>query len=138
MCKDLCWWHPYLYFKPDSSWASDLKLPDISTKLLNINMPQTLFFISSLKFASPGFYILVNGITHFFSFFFTTASFHILSCPISYLSASPVGFSFQTYPQSDHFHPYYLVQLVVVIFPLTPCPKPFFLQKSGSLRKDEF
>lgn len=86
MYEDLCD-GPYLSFKPDLSWALDLELPDISTTLLNIDASKTQFLISPLKFYSPGFHILVNNITHFFSFPLPPTP-HVQS------SASPVGFSF--------------------------------------------
>lgn len=95
--------------------------------------PKTQFLIFSLKFASPGFHILVSSIICFFSFL------HHSSCPpnsyIQSLSKS-CWLPFQPYPRSDHLHPITLVWVTVIMFLLTPHPNLLSSKKSGSLRKD--
>lgn len=118
MYEDLCQWLPYLYFKPNLSWALDLKLPDNSSMLLNISMSQTQFLIS-LKFAFPGFDILVNSITCFFSLSFTTAP---IPHPLPYPTLQQVLLAFPSKYIPNLTTSILTTLVTVIMFPETTCP----------------
>lgn len=119
MYEDLCQWLPYLYFKPNLSWALDLKLPDNSSMLPNISMSQTQFLTSSLKFAFSGFDILVNSITSFFSLFFTTA---LIPHPLPHPTFQQVLLAFPSKYIPNLTISILTTLVTVILFPATTCP----------------
>lgn len=102
-----------------------------------IKHAKTRFSITSLKFASPGFYILENRIIHTFPLFFPTASLLIPYYSVSSQQV-PLAFPSKHIPSLTTSILITLVHSVVIIFPPAPCPNPFSSQKSGNLRKHEF